>query len=126
MLFPEYRLALLTDGFLPAQRLKVEALGIEGDFECIVYTEELGRKFWKPSTKGFKVLLKEMGVKADECVYVADNAAKDFIGPNELGMHTIQLVGANQIHNEPPAKASGAAGHIIGSIGQLPHAIERL
>ena len=126
MLFPEYRLALLTDGFLPAQRFKVEALGIEGDFECIVYTEELGQKFWKPSTEGFKVILKEMGIKAQDCVYVADNAAKDFIGPNKLGMATIQLVRANQIHNSPPDSSEAAAGQIIGGIGQLPHAIERL
>lgn len=126
MLFPAYRLALLTDGFLPAQRLKVEALGISRDFECIVYTEELGRKFWKPSTKGFKVILKEMGVKAEECVYIGDNASKDFIGPNELGMGTIQLVRANRIHTSPPAGLGAAAGQIIGKIGQLPHAIERL
>lgn len=126
MLFPAYRLALLTDGFLPAQRLKVEALGIGGDFECIIYTEELGRKFWKPSTKGFKVILKQMGVKAEECVYVGDNASKDFIGPNELGMGTIQLVRTKQIHNSPPGSLGAAAGQIIGEIGQLPHAIERL
>ena len=52
----KYALALLTDGFLPAQRYKVDALGIERYFRCIVYTEELGndRSGWKPSPIGFE------------------------------------------------------------------------
>src|SRR3989339_1318664 len=75
----KYNLALLTDGFLPAQRLKVEALGIEQYFQCIIYTEELGREFWKPSTAGFEKILNVLGEKAENCVYVADNEQKDFI-----------------------------------------------
>jgi putative hydrolase of the HAD superfamily len=126
MLKSEYRLALLTDGFLPGQRLKVEALGIEGDFESIVYTEELGREFWKPSVKGFKQILKELREKAGDCVYVADNAEKDFIGPNGLGMATIQIVRANRVHESPPAGPEAAPGQIIGSIEQLPQALKRL
>ena len=57
-----YKLALLTDGYLPAQRLKVQALGIEKYFQAIVYTEELGREYWKPSTRGFENILKELVV----------------------------------------------------------------
>ena len=40
--------------FLPTQRLKVQALGIEHYFKAIMYTEELGREFWKPSPRGFE------------------------------------------------------------------------
>ncbi len=47
-----YTLALLTDGFLPAQRLKVEALGIASRFRAIVYTEELGRPCGSPHRPG--------------------------------------------------------------------------
>ena len=36
----KYTLTLLTDGFLPAQQLKVQALGIEKYFKCIIYTEQ--------------------------------------------------------------------------------------
>lgn len=122
----EYRLALLTDGFLPAQRLKVDALGIEADLESIVYTEELGREFWKPSVKGFKQILKQLHVKAPNCVYVADNAQKDFIGPNKLGMATIQIVRANRIHQSPPADPQATPDHIIASIEQLPQSLKRL
>ena len=58
-----YTLALLTDGFLPAQQLKVQTLGIEKYFKCIIYTEQLGREFWKPSPLGFEKLLQTLNAK---------------------------------------------------------------
>jgi putative hydrolase of the HAD superfamily len=33
----------------------------------------------------------QSGVPAAACVYVADNPGKDFVGPNRLGWHTIQV-----------------------------------
>jgi len=120
----EYVLAMLTDGFLPTQQLKAHALGLEKYFEVIVYTEELGREYWKPSTKGFKHLLKKLHEKPANCVYVADNAQKDFIGPRKLGMATIQLIRPNRIHDAPPPGADAAADQIIASILQLPQALK--
>jgi putative hydrolase of the HAD superfamily len=125
-LSPEYALALLTDGFLPAQKLKVKALEIEGYFEYIIYTEELGREFWKPSPEGFKQLLKKIKQRPEKCVYVADNAEKDFIAPNKLGFTTIQLVGSTNIHKGPPAVPEAAPDHIITSITHLPTILGRL
>lgn len=122
----KYKLALLSDGFLPAQELKVKALGIEGYFDCIVYTEALGREFWKPSPEGFKLIMKKLRQKAQNCVYVADNAEKDFIGPNSLGFSTVQLVRSSNIHNEPPSRPEAVPDHMITTISQLPDLLERL
>jgi putative hydrolase of the HAD superfamily len=88
----KYTLGLLTDGYLPTQRLKVQALGIEDYFAAIVYTEELGRQFWKPSPRGFERLMELLRAQPEQMVYVGDNEAKDFIAPNQLGMLTIQLL----------------------------------
>ena len=126
ILSPDYKLALLTDGFLPAQQLKVEALGIESYFDAIIYTEKLGRKNWKPSPLGFRNLLKKLAEKPENCVYIADNAEKDFIAPNKLGFKTIQLVGPNHVHNAAPPKQDAAPNLIIASITQLPNALYRL
>lgn len=126
LLHKKYILALLTDGFLPAQELKVQALGIEGYFECIVYTEQLGREFWKPSPAGFEKISRTLRQKPESCAYVADNEQKDFIGPNKLGFHTIQLTRPNRIHTQPAAKSEDKAGHIIQSLGQLPALLARL
>lgn len=126
-LSPKYKLALLSDGFMPAQRLKVESLGIETYFQCIVYTEEMGREFWKPSTAGFERIVKSLAVKPENCVYIADNLKKDFIGPNELGFQTIQLIRPNRIHTSGPlVNKNAAAGHIITSFTQLSNILENL
>ncbi|MBN1507441.1 MAG: HAD family hydrolase [Sedimentisphaerales bacterium] len=95
-----YTLALLTDGYLPTQRLKVQALGIEPYFAAIVYTEELGRQFWKPSPRGFERLIEILHASPGQMAYVADNEAKDFIAPNQLGMLTIQLLRHRGLHRQ--------------------------
>lgn len=118
-LHSKYHLALLSDGFLPAQQLKVKQLGIEHYFKCIIYTEELGREFWKPSPVGFERIMDSLGVNGENCVYMADNPEKDFIAPNKLGFETIQLIRPSQIHGDEPSSDDAAAGHIISSLTQL-------
>ncbi len=114
-----YTLALLTDGFLPAQKLKVEALDVAPFFSSIIYTEELGRDCWKPSPAGFEKILDELHIPAEQAVYVADNAAKDFIAPNHLGMTTIQITRPNRIHTDRPSGAENAPNHTITALEQL-------
>ena len=122
----KYTLALLTDGFLPAQQLKVAALRIEKYLKCIIYTEQLGRQFWKPSTVGFEKLIQTLSVEPQNCAYVADNAEKDFIAPNRLSFTTIQLKRPNQIHTAAPEQPDAKPRHIIRSLGRLPALLARL
>ncbi len=120
LLRKNYILGLVTDGFLPAQELKVQALGIEEYFESIVYTEQLGREFWKPSPVGFEKIIRKLHQKPENCAYVADNEQKDFMGPNKLGFQTIQLTRPNCLHTQPAAKPEDKADHVIQSLEQLP------
>ncbi|MHC4623203.1 MAG: HAD family hydrolase [Planctomycetota bacterium] len=120
-----YTLALLTDGFLPAQQLKVRALGIEDYFKAIIYTEQLGREFWKPSPVGFEKLMDTLNAKPQNAVYVADNEQKDFIAPNKLGFRTVQLIRPARIHTESVDRPNAAAHHIIHKISRLPALLER-
>ncbi|MBN2210935.1 MAG: HAD family hydrolase [Sedimentisphaerales bacterium] len=94
-----YKLGILTDGYLPAQQLKVEALDIARFFDAIIYTEELGREYWKPSPRAFELMAEQLHCRPNECVYVADNPAKDFIAPNRLGWQTIQIVRSDGVHH---------------------------
>jgi len=120
-----FRLALLTDGYLPAQRLKVQALNLESCFEAIVYTEELGRAGWKPAPAGFEKLVEQLNVTADQMVYVGDNESKDFIAPNAMGMLTVQLRRPARLHTAV-ATRDGAAAHLkIDEIAQLPALLAR-
>ncbi len=122
----KYTLALLTDGFLPAQKLKVQALGIEKYFKSIVYTEQLGRECWKPSPAGFETIMQTLKVKAENTAYVADNEKKDFIAPNKLGFSTIQLIRPARIHRTICGESESSAQHIICEISQLSGLLEKL
>ncbi len=112
-------LALLTDGFMPAQRLKVQALDIESYFRAIVYTEELGRRFWKPSPVGFERLSERLDVPPGQMVYVADNESKDFIAPNQLGMLTVQVLRPARLHTGPCPQPGAAAKLRIDRLSEL-------
>jgi putative hydrolase of the HAD superfamily len=122
----KWTLALLTDGFLPAQQLKVRALGLEKYFKCIIYTEELGRQFWKPSPAGFEKLMEILNTKPENIAYVADNPMKDFIAPNKLGFSTIQIIHPGRIHTESCDQAGTAAQYVIHEFIQLPALLEQL
>jgi putative hydrolase of the HAD superfamily len=115
-----YSMAVLTDGYLPAQRLKIRALGITGYLKCILYTEHLGRSYWKPSPVGFIKVLETLHAQPSQAVYVADNPTKDFIAPNQLGMRSIQVTRPLRLHRNPPPDPSGAAQHTLDSLSQLP------
>jgi len=122
----KFTLTLLTDGFLPAQQLKVQALGIEKYFNCIIYTEQLGRNSWKPSPVGFEKLMHQLNAKPENIAYVADNLEKDFIAPNKLGMLTIQLIRPARIHTESSEEPDAAPQYVIHKITELPPLLEKL
>jgi len=121
----KYTLALLTDGFLPAQQLKVQALGIEKYFKCIIYTEQLGREFWKPSPAGFEKLMEALNAKPQTIAYVADNEKKDFIAPNKLGFLTIRIIRPAGLHSESSQEPGAAAQYTIRQISQLSAFLEK-
>ncbi|MHC4086404.1 MAG: HAD family hydrolase [Planctomycetota bacterium] len=121
-----FTLALLTDGFLPSQQLKVQALRIEQYFKCIIYTEQLGREFWKPSPAGFEKIMETLNVKSQSMAYVADNRMKDFIAPNRLGFATIQIIRPARLHLESSQEPDSAAKYTIRQISQLPPLLDKL
>jgi len=121
-----YTLALLTDGFLPAQRLKVQALKIKKYFRHMVFTEQLGRQFWKPSPVGFQHLGQILDVPGRQMVYVGDNPAKDFIAPNSLGFTTIQIQRPERIHDTVAPNEQAQADYVLHSLSELPSHLESL
>jgi len=121
----KYTLALLTDGFLPAQQLKVQALGLEKYFKSIIYTEQLGREFWKPSTAGFEKLMETLNSKPENMTYIADNEKKDFIAPNKLGFLTIQIIRPARIHTESSEEPNAMARCVIHKISELQGLLEK-
>jgi putative hydrolase of the HAD superfamily len=90
MLYRNVELALITDGPADSQRAKLKALQLERWIDAMVVTDELGEGFGKPHPKAFELVEEEVGCSGDACLYVADNPAKDFHAPNELGWWTFR------------------------------------
>jgi putative hydrolase of the HAD superfamily len=99
-----HRLGLVSDGLLSVQRRKLAALGLEGCFDAVVFSDEWGRDAWKPSPWPFRIVLERLGVDAARAVYVADNATKDFLGARRVGMGTVWVRrgGGEYASLEPP------------------------
>lgn len=121
------KLGLLSDGYLPAQQYKLEALGLADRFDAVLFTESLGRDCWKPSPRGFQWLADRLGVPHGHCCYVADNVAKDFVAPNALGWLTIRWQRPGQVHaalatapGGAPAARAATAGELLRVLGLAP------
>ena len=86
-----YRLGLVSDGYLQTQRNKWNALGLNSYFAAVVFSDELGRKNWKPSPAPFHRVLDALGVVPSQSVYIGDNPTKDFVGSRRVGMKSIRI-----------------------------------
>jgi putative hydrolase of the HAD superfamily len=86
------RIAVISDGYLEAQRQKARALGLSRWAEPILFTDAWGAQAWKPNPMVFSHLQQTLGLRPRQLVYVGDNPAKDFQAPNLLGWDSIQLV----------------------------------
>lgn len=87
-----YRLGLLSDGLLRVQRMKLGALRLEQYFDAVVFSDELGKEAWKPSTRPFMRMAEFLQVAPEEAVYVGENSLKDFLGARKIGMLAVRVL----------------------------------
>jgi putative hydrolase of the HAD superfamily len=110
-------LAAVTDGPLPSQQAKVRALALGRWVSLVVFTSALGHGMGKPHPAAFELVQDRLGARNARCVYVADNPAKDFIAPKQLGWQTVRVRRPFGIHADA---ASGAdVDHEIASLNRL-------
>ncbi|MGW8484411.1 HAD family hydrolase [Microbacterium sp. NPDC055903] len=91
------RLGLITNGPARFQRAKLTAVGIEGLFDLVVASGDIG--VLKPETRIFRHALDEMGVAAEVAVHVGDNFGADVVGAVDTGMRAVWI---NRDGAEPP------------------------
>ena len=93
-----YKLGIITDGYKETQLRKIEVLKCRELFDEIIITDELGREFWKPHEKSYKLMAEKLDVKLEDMIYVGDNVEKDFVTANILGLKTIKVCRENMIY----------------------------
>lgn len=121
-----YKLGLISDGWASVQKNKWSSLGLNGFFDYVLFTDDLGREFWKPHPKAFEKMVDMAGVTFEESVYVADNPVKDFEAPNKLGMHSLRVVRYGGEHSKlKPSKNSKKSSYEIKSINELNELLEQ-
>ncbi len=115
----DYRLGLLTDGRSTTQSLKIDALGLRRRIDATVISGELGPGFDKPHPRSFEIIAKMLQVEANRCVYVADNPAKDFVAPNNLGWLTVQIRRAGGLYADQKPAVGGKARLFVDTLAHL-------
>lgn len=117
-------LGLISDGFEQTQRNKIAALGLQAHCDIILPTGQWGAGYGKPHPRAYEIVAAASGGRT--CVYVADNAAKDFLAPNRMGWITVQILRPGRVHEGSPPTPAHAAGAVIESLDQLDQAIAAL
>jgi putative hydrolase of the HAD superfamily len=90
-----YRVGLLTDGPVRAQRAKLDALGWSDLFDAVVITGALAAG--KPDERAFRAVTEALSTPAAETVYIGDHPEADIAGAHAAGLHTIQVTDGDPV-----------------------------
>ena len=96
---------LITDGPATSQREKIEALHLTHCFKYMLLTDESGTGKAKPHPASFERIECVLG-PVGGFVYIADNPAKDFLTPNQLGWDSIRVLRPEGLYGNVTAPSS--------------------
>lgn len=86
-LAPKYRLHILSNGFRELQFRKMKSAGIDGYFEKVILSEDIG--VMKPWPAIFNFALSATQSDLRESLMIGDSWDADITGANGIGMHHI-------------------------------------
>lgn len=116
---PRTAFAIITDGFLDAQKRKIRALDLyRRGVHLGICTDRWGRDGWKPNRRAFRHVEDIFGLSGMRCTYVADNPTKDFHAPHALQWDTVRIARSERIHMDMPGIVIDAA-RVIEKFGQF-------
>lgn len=90
-----YRLAVITNGFVSAQLPRMQAAGIEHFFEEVVVSEAIG--FAKPSPEIFQYTLSKLELTPPQVLYVGDSLNHDYMLPMQVNIDFCYYNRKNQV-----------------------------
>ena len=111
--------AIITDGPARTQGNKVSALGLYERIGKVILTDLLPEGCGKPHALAYEMVEQWSGRPGAEHVYIADNAAKDFVTPRARGWTTVQILREDRIHACTPPTPDHAAHHVVTSLDEL-------
>lgn len=88
----DIKIGIISDGYLSTQYNKARVLNLYNIFDKVIFTEELGREYWKPHPKAFVLMKEYFNVEYKEIIYVGDNPQKDFYIKKLYPINTIRII----------------------------------
>ncbi len=85
----QYKLGLVTNGTGETQRAKLQALALDGLFDPVLISEEVGVR--KPDQRIFELALASWGVVAESVLFVGDDPVSDILGAKAAGMRALRV-----------------------------------
>jgi len=113
-----YRLGVLTNGPSDLQRAKMRAAGLDGLFEGVAISAEVGHG--KPAPQAFAHVAAMLNVDAAQCVMVGDSIPRDVHGAIGAGMRPVHL----DRHGDGDKAPHGVVR--IASLSELPDVLTGL
>jgi HAD superfamily hydrolase (TIGR01509 family) len=92
----KYRLALVSNCGVGTDKL-IHSLGLADFFDCLALSYQVGVR--KPDKRIYHEALRWLGLKANECVFVADEIS-DLEGAREIGLGTILVLQGSNTFQE--------------------------
>lgn len=112
-----YRVGLLTDGPVEAQRNKLAALGWTDLFDATVVTGALGGP--KPDREAFAALADALDAAVDDVVYVGNHPENDVAGAADAGMTPVQVLYEGGHDPHPAAAATVSRDRMVTDLPDL-------
>ena len=89
-----YKIGLITNGRKETQIKKINALGLNNYFDCVVFPDKLGdkKKYNKPHIKPYITMANLLNIQTKTMCYIGDNPNIDFIGAIKLDITCIRIL----------------------------------
>jgi len=113
-----YRLGFLSN--YPCSRsilAGLEKIGLSERFESVTISGDVG--YVKPHSKPFEVMLSNLGLAPDRCVYVGDNWLADVQGSKRIGMYSVHTTQFAPYEEFAPSVDDFSPDAQIGDIREL-------
>ena len=119
-----FKLGIITDGYKETQIRKIEVLNCNRLFDEIIITDELGREFWKPHEKSYRLMAERLSIYLEEMIYIGDNLQKDFVTANKIGIETVRIGREDSIYSKKDIAIDYLAKYEIDSLDFLVEYLE--
>lgn len=84
---PNYKLHIITNGFIEVQNIKLEKSKLTHYFETVTSSEEVGVK--KPNPLVFHTALQKANTSAGKSIMIGDTFEADILGAESVGMQSL-------------------------------------